>query len=247
MEILKKVLWDRSDYGNEEDPLIIDADSVKRVAQINSDEEFLIYNVDTVPDQLNEKLKQYIDDHEDDEEIDFAIDHPDGIESFLKSIGFDDAEVRSEDYPEIRDQLVYSCYDRAFNNLLECEETKIYRFWDGNNWRTIELNEVMIETIVEITKDYVDLDEWDGRNFKTGGLGEHQRIHKVITVDGDEVDEMYLLWYSSQWQSVLDKACILESIDKVREHIEELGDRDISKYLFEIGKLEGKSFPLSLE
>lgn len=238
----KVLLWKNVSSTNENNvAMLVDPKEVRIVTDCENS--FLIHNVEANPQELDEKLAQYIEEQEEkDEEFEFYHNETDDIEQFLKAIGFIDAEVEyAEQHEDIRDQLAYDYYNKIFYNLNDCESCKIYEYWDGSNHKTVYLEDG-IEYEVEITKDCVDIDEWDGSKWRTGDNGYHQRIYKILTIDGKKEDEAYLLVYTSQWQGDYDTAEILYSIDAVRDHIEEIEDgldRDIEQYMYKIGKLDG--------
>jgi len=109
------------------------------------------------------------------------------------------------------------------------EEKRIYRYWDGRNWKTVFCDN---ETEIVISDDYVNLDEWDGRNFVTGGVGLHERIYRVYEVDGEKIDNAYMVLYSSQWQGDHDLAEVMD-LEKLQEHLKEI-DRDLDEYIPQI-------------
>ena len=113
--------------------------------------------------------------------------------------------------------------------LNEVEEEKIYRYWDGSNWKTVLCQD---ETEIVISDSYVNLDEWDGRNFVTGGVGQHERIFKVYEVDGEKVADTFMVLYSTQWQGYHNSAEVLH-IDELKEHLKEI-DRDLDEYIPQI-------------
>ena len=108
----------------------------------------------------------------------------------------------------------------------EVEEEKIYRYWDGRNWKTILCDN---ETKIVISDDYVNLDEWDGRNFVTGGVGRHEKVYKVYEVDGEKVDDKFMVLFSSQWQGDHDLAELMD-IDELKQHLVEI-NRDVDEYI----------------
>ena len=244
MEKQNKVLW----YGHFEDEkqaLLLDAKEIETVALISEDETFVINNVELKDEELTERLKEYIETSEVRNE-DFNPGALDDIEIFLHSIGCKGAAAEYCDkYSEKKDQLIYDVTNQVFANLMDFEDLKIYRYHDGSNWQTIEFLDHMSETKIEVTEDYVDLDEWDGRNHVTGGIGNHERIHKVITLDGKPSLNTFLVHCWSQWQGSHVTGELLSSPEAVEEYIENLGDRNINEYMFEVGELAGKSFLLS--
>ena len=113
------------------------------------------------------------------------------------------------------------------------DEKRIYRYWDGRNWKTILCDN---ETGIVISDDYVNLDEWDGRNFLTGGVGLHERIYKIYEVDGEKVDDKFMVLFSSQWQGDHNLAAVMD-IDELKQHLEEL-NRNLDEYIPQIKNLK---------
>lgn len=118
---------------------------------------------------------------------------------------------------------------------------KIYEWWDGSNFRRETLEPHRTEIAVEITEKSVCLDEWDGRNWQTGGVGHHEYVHLVIAEQGKKEDDTFLLVHRSQWQGEHPTARIVD-LEDLRSRLRELG-RDEAKYLYEIGTLAGEIVP----
>ncbi len=113
--------------------------------------------------------------------------------------------------------------------LNEVEEEKIYRYWNGSNWKTVLCQD---ETEIVISDSHVNLDEWDGRNWQTGGIGLHEKVYRVYEVDGEKVADTFMVLYSSQWQGYHNSAEVLH-IDELKEHLKEI-DRDLDEYIPQI-------------
>lgn len=140
-----------------------------------------------------------------------------------------------EDVPE-NSVLAFNFYIYEFYDLKGYyEEETVYQYWDGHNWKEIWGSECSI-TELEISENKVILDEWDGRNMVTGGPGEHQYVYKVYKEDGEDIEDSYLVVYSSQWQGVLDTAKVMTE-DGLRRHLEEI-DRDVEEYIALCKKIE---------
>lgn len=229
------VLWEDGMDKN----YLIDAEEVKSSCS-TGDNTILIYNINPLIDEeLNEKLTNYIEQKEKEDE-DFSFDNtPEDIQEFLIEIGHTSAEVDwSEFYEERKDILAFDTIYKTFSNLADWDEYKTYEYWDGNNWVTAICDDITTETELIVTEDYVDLDEWDGNNMCTGDRFEHEYVHKVIELDGKSVENTYLIRKTSNWEGVQPKGYIMTKED-LQEHLEEL-KRDVSEYMYEIGKLEGK-------
>jgi len=225
---LEKVLW-KNDFYDE--AFLIDKDQIEERAWV-SDQTLIIENVGVSADDLQKRFSEF------DESIQDVYE----MEEFLESIGFENVEVSSTDeFPVIENKLAFDCYEQQFFNLADAESIKVYEWWDGNNFRTFVLDENTTETELVITEAFVDLDEWDGRNHVTGGIGEHQRLYKVLEMDGSDVqnNDVFLLNKWSQWQGSHETGEILEDLDEVEEHLKSIG-RDVPKYMYEVGKLSGE-------
>lgn len=225
---LEKVLW-KNDFCD--GAFLIDKEKVEERAQI-SDQTMIIENIKADIEDLQKQLS------ESDESIKDIYE----MEEFLESIGFEDSEVSwAEDFPEIKEKLAFDCYEQDFFHLTDAETVKVYEWWDGSNWKTLVLDDSTSETDLVISESYVDLDEWDGRNNVTGGIGEHQRLYKVIEIDGKNVQDkdIFLLNKWSQWEDSHETGEILENLSEVEKHLKSI-DRNVEKYMFEIGKLSGE-------
>ncbi|MGG3879621.1 hypothetical protein [Bacillus smithii] len=227
---LEKVLW-KNDFNSF--AFLIDKKKVEERAWV-SDQTLIIENVEPTTDII-EKLQNHLSEKEEEIQDDYEM------KKFLKSCGLEGAEISwAEDFPEIEEKLAFDCYEQKFFLLTDAEPIKVYEWWDGSNRETLVLDENTSETELVITESFVDLDEWDGRNHVTGGIGEHERIYKVLEIDGQDVSDkdVFLLNEWSQWQGSHETGEIMD-LDEVRQHLKDIG-RDVEKYMFEIGKLSGE-------
>lgn len=146
--------------------------------------------------------------------------------------------IEAPNYPPYKNKIAFDLESKEFFNLKDCEKVKVYQWWNGSNYITEELGEADKETIIETSADYVDLDEMEGSNFVTGGLGLHQRLYKIISIDGELAEDKYLLKRWSEWQGDHETGELL-NLDEVKVHLERL-NRDVAKYMFELGKISGE-------
>jgi hypothetical protein len=180
-------------------------------------------------DWLNEKLAAYKEDHDNNEEL----------EEFFASIGIKANVTGTDFYGDVEnyeDKIIYDPNTNKFAFGSYWETVMVYSYWDGHNFKDIT-NDEMVEYELEVEEDEVNLDEWDGRNMVTGGTGLHQYIQKIIELDGEKVNDKYLLVRWSQWQGSLPSGEIMD-LDDVKNHLESIG-RDVNEYMTEIAeKLE---------
>lgn len=231
---LEKVLW--SD-GYSDEAFLIDKEEVEERACVG-DQTLIIENIKADIEDLQKRVDEW------DEEITETWE----MEEFLESIGFAEAEVSwAKEFPEIEKTLAFDCWEQDFFYLNDCATIKVYEWYKwrgGSNWQTLEtlvLDENTSETEIVISEAYVDLDEWDGRNYVTGGMGEHQRIYKVLEMDGENVQnkDIFLLNKWSQWEGSHETGKILENLSEIEKHLKSI-DRSVEKYMLKIEKLSGE-------
>jgi hypothetical protein len=131
--------------------------------------------------------------------------------------------------------IVYDFVEDEFSAFADWTESAINTITyldSASNWKTLELDSI---TYVTISTDSVDLDEYDGSNWYTGGKFEHQNVYKVYQLDGEETTDTYLIITSSDYQGVLDVGEIMTEGELI-EHLREL-DRDVKKYIKEVQAL----------
>jgi len=94
--------------------------------------------------------------------------------------------------------------------------------WDGHNWRPIvfDSNYGMVEKIIKVADSYIDLDQFDGRNWSTGNPFEHVRIHKIIQMDNSTLEDHYIAICTSDYQGIHPWGIILESKQELRKYLE---------------------------
>jgi len=165
-------------------------------------------------DNLDEKLKGWngITDEED-------------LREFLTEEGYKFGNIDFLSDSEKPEEIV--CFDftnKNFFDLANCDTYSWYQWSDGSNFKDEWAGENTTVTKVSVGDEkYLDLDEWDGSNMCTGGIRfYHETVYKVIELDGEKVDNMYLLCEWSQWQGDHETAKIL-SKDELESHLEEIG------------------------
>lgn len=228
----KKLLWKIS----EETTLLIDPKEVGEQVYLGGaffeiDDELSTEQQEFILEKLREKEEQG--------DLNIRWMNADEFQEILEEIGIDVSVGVADDWIDPDENVIlFSREDLLFYKPSELETTRVYEWWNGSNWKRIILELHMYETVVEITEKSVCLDEWDGRNWQTGGMGLHENVHKVITIDGEEVEDMFLLVNTSQWQGSHPTGEIL-TVDEVRNHLKEIG-RDVEKYMYEVGSLSGE-------
>jgi len=153
------------------------------------------------------------------------------LEAYLDSIGIN-ADVKScEDLEISKSVIVYERETNAFYDLTDFDTVDAVQYWDGHNWVwDYKVDDWTEETLVTVDDDSERcIDEWDGSNFKTGGMGLHEDIYKAIEVDGEDANDMYLLRKTSQWEGEQDTAEVMSREDLI-DYLESI-DRDPSEYL----------------
>lgn len=187
-----------------------------------------VYSVKAVGldvDALNAALRDYPE----------RITDDDDLQDFLQSLNIA-AEISGlPEYITPANKIVYDTQSAEFSNLADWENVPYYKWWDGSDWRDETSERV---TDVEIT-DSVNLDEWNGHDWQTGGIGSHVSVAKVLTEDGDKAEGEYLVIYRSQWQGEHTTAEVVSASD-LPGILAEL-DRDADEYMPRIKALGGEA------
>lgn len=208
-------------YDNERGGMLINTDEINDKLYTGDCNWYKITGI-TAKDEMIDKLNNLIKEAQNNE--DFEINSDYDLEEFLKENGieFDSVDCFG-DYTIIEDALCYNMNDNEFFNLNICEsETcSTYEWWDGSNWKTEYAGEET--TVTEITvldEVYKNLDEWDGSNWKTGTNFYHEEVYRVLELDGEPVEDMFLLHEWSQWQGDHSTGRVLTK-DELEQHIKE--------------------------
>lgn len=159
---------------------------------------------------------------------------PADLGSWLDEMGYNYQRLRG--YIDPGDLLVFDGVDRSFQNLDYYPTAMVYEYLDSQSNRqyfVIQNQEgnLFADRIV-VSEGFVNLDEWDGSNWQTGGVGLHQQVHRVI---GQDIEDAFLVYRWSQWQGANPDGLLLTK-DELIEHLEGLG-RDVDEYLPKIESL----------
>jgi len=165
-------------------------------------------------DILNEKLKQWnpLSDEED-------------LRNFLTEEGYKFGGIDFLSNSERPDEIVcFDFHNKQFGELNLFETTPWYAWYNGSNhkeeWAGENVN--VTKVVVEDNK-YLDLDEWDGNDWCTGGSKfYHESVYRILELDGEKVDGMYLLREWSNYQGDHETARVLNK-DELDEHLKEIG------------------------
>jgi len=165
-------------------------------------------------DKLNEKLKLWNPLHDEED-----------LRMFLADEGFTFGSIDFlSDSVSPQEIVCFDFHNKSFDDLNLFETTSWYQWSDGSNLKEEWAGEdaVIVKVSVEDEK-YLNLDEWDGNDWCTGGKKfYHETVYKVIELDGSKVNNMYLLCEWSQWQGDHETAKILTQ-DELDTHLEEIG------------------------
>jgi len=159
--------------------------------------------------------------------LDVKINDITEMEEFIteQEIEFSSIEWLS-DLPVHQELLYFDTQNQQFDDLLLCDYVSAYDWWNGSNHKTDTAHDSITVTIID-TEDnpIMDLDKWDHKcnGFCTGRQQfYHEVVYKVINLDGEKVEDTYLLRCSSQWQDSHPQGVIL-SKDELDKHLEEIG------------------------
>ena len=160
---------------------------------------------------------------------------PDPVREWLKEAGFDVAEISYieevvpnsgvidyDDIPEDDGKTIV--YDYAYDQWyrpsdLDWNGEYGYTYWDGSNWQVVTWEEANAQVIEYDDSRQIDLNEWDGSDWRgiLGGRYTRNFADPVKTIDGKSVDGLYLIEEISQWQGVLPSGRVVstEELDEI--------------------------------
>ena len=204
---------------------LINADDIIKKAILINDSCLKIGNTkELTPDDLNEYLNIVIEEDGSNNNISDSY-----LVNYLNEKF--NLELNSEfcsDFETFEDkEIIYSFNEQEFMYGNDLEFSDIYTFWDGSNWQNWEVQ--IDDENIESNYVKVCLDQWDGRNMVTGGIGYHAYVKKL---DNDK----YLITESSQWQGSQDIATIADKNELV-EYLK-IYDRDVNEYLERFENIE---------
>ena len=97
--------------------------------------------------------------------------------------------------------VVYDHLGKDFLLISEMDTLPLYIYWDGSNWKYIWLPDP--DAVVEVdVEEMASLDTWDGNNYTHGGVGCHAEYYRISRLNGEPVEDKYLLRHWSQWEGV---------------------------------------------
>ena len=165
-------------------------------------------------DKLNEKLKLWNPLHDEED-----------LRMFLADEGFTFGSIDLLSNTESPEEIVcFDFYNKSFDDLSLFETAPWYQWHDGSNHKEEWAGENIAVTKVSVEDSkYLDLDEWDGSNFCTGGTKSyHETVYRVVEIDGSKVDDMFMLCQWSQYQGDHETAVIMTQ-NELDAHLEEIG------------------------
>lgn len=198
---------------------LINLDDIVKKAILTDGSYLEIENTgELTPDDLNNYVNQVIEEEGNNDNVSDSYLIKYLNEKFDLNLG----ERDCKDFEEFEGEniIIYSFNDGEFMYAHDLEFYDIYTFWDGSNWQNWAVD-IEFENINSKYEE-ITLDEWDGRNNVTGGMGHHAYIKKLK-------DDKYLITETSQWQGVQDIATIAD-MDELIEYLK-FYNRDVEKYL----------------
>lgn len=121
----------------------------------------------------------------------------------------------ADDYERPQDVICWNYVSDAFI-LSECSTEKTYTWWDGSNWirEWPEASNEMLEVVTETT--FEDLDSYDRNGNKYfRRQWQHGKLYKVLSIDGNDQEDTYLLVISSQYQGSKDVARLIDADERL--------------------------------
>lgn len=130
---------------------------------------------------------------------------------------FDDAGIEYEMLPDtVVDESVicYDYHEKTIFNLSNCNFVPVFEYWDGSNHKQIWLDDENPPQEIVYSDDYIDLDKWDGSNFYFRHKFRHGRIHRLIEIDGEPVENEFILYEYTQYQDDIPVIAFISETEK---------------------------------
>lgn len=224
-------LWENNQFGNDKKRIIF-ADEIEEVANFEPEGVYLIEGIDSKKGtELTTRYKKEIE-----SETTECIYDKEDLAEWLEQQGYKNFSIEHNEAPEVKDVLAFS--NGEFFNLYDCVTTRQCKYWDGSNWGVFRTNEFF--PVLTISKEYISLDEWDGNNHNAGGRFNHLHVHKVLEVDDEKRDDLYLFYYHSQWRGSLPTGKLVQvtALNSAIKSIEDNHVRNIGNYVESIKALK---------
>lgn len=224
---VRKELWKTYDFV-----YLVNASDIKEGIYLG--ENIIFHNIDFLDiDVVNRRYKEYAEEND-------ISGNLDDLETFFEDVfGIVkvDADYGDELYTDDVNKLVFDVENQEFFYTDDGLNVSYFEWWDGHNWQRVIDHELEVEYRVSLllNNNSVSLDEWDGSNFQTGGVGYHERVYRILEIDGEKVEDQFLLEKTSQWQGEHATGEIL-TLDDVEEHLKDLG-RNVDEYMEDIKNL----------
>jgi len=211
-------IWENTSKNPDVKGILIPTDKIYKVVDMCNLSCLVINGVDViVVDDLNRAIANYV----------YKIDDVTEMEEFLVEQGIEFTNVEwMPNYPQHQELLYFDTGNQQFDDLSLCDYTFAYEWWNGSNHKTETVYDDITVTNVD-TEDnvHLDLDEWDQKSssFCTGGVQfYHEIVYKIVNLDGEKVDNMFLVEGNSQWQGSHPEGVVITK-DELDKHLKEIG------------------------
>lgn len=217
----KKFVWIKNQdagYNRKNEGYYITESEISLVAAVNPCD---VRTWSNVPGNKEIKLPEIIINSDGDEMSFRTLDYYEKVKYLDKLVGNEGEDCNDDDGVPAINCLAFDYDCNEFFSPADLDTYKQYKYWDGSNWKVIELNpDYDTEYEIELKDESsYNLDVWDGNNSTWGGRFEHAYLKKIAKVDNEESNSV--LWVSwSQWQGSVDMAEIM-TVDELFERLTE--------------------------
>jgi len=209
-------IWeDESNQNPDRGGILIPSHEISQMVDLSN---ISICSISDLPvaeiNKLNEKLKLWNPLHDEED-----------LRMFLADEGFTFGNINFLSDSESPEEIVCFNFDnKSFDDLSMFETTPWYQWHNGSNHKEEWAGENIIVTKVSVEdKKYLDLDEYDGSNWCTGGNKfYHETVYEVVELGGSNVDDMFMLCQNSDYQGSHETAVIMTH-DELDAHLKQIG------------------------
>ena len=128
-------------------------------------------------------------------------------------------ELAIKVFSELEESIVRKMKENGIDGK-DMEWYEIYRWWDGNNWRTELLSHYYADTLEKVTEELEGMEEIDREQYNTG----HDALYK--TKDGTKV-LVHTSYWQGQGKSIAFLPDDIETVEEAREYIHQQEQKNL--------------------
>lgn len=214
MKNIKKIILCNK-VNSDDNAILVNNENIEKMVNLGSQIFYIMVdiqtnNIETTIQQLNQYFENYkkryttLENNGNDK-----VEILEGIyKNYFQKITFEAAP----DLIDYSQKILFDADLQEFTDITDYDTVDIYNFWDGHNWKYIEIENKQELTLLD---NYISLDRWDGSKFTFTGNWNHGSVYKILEIDGDgeQIEDYYLLWEYNQHEGTFETGKIMSFED----------------------------------